>query len=111
MRKMTFGAAFTFACIGVTCASATNLRVIDGHSVGDFGVGGWTQNFSVKPLAGGAISVAPGPLNEVVDYHPTLTRRDLTDWRHPPRWLPSDADCLFASSPTSAGHRWRPSCK
>ncbi len=111
MRKMTFGAAFTFACIGVTCASATSLRVNDGHSVGDFGVGGWTQNFSAKPFTGGGVSVQSSPVQEVVDFHATLTRRELTDWRHPPLWLPSDDDCLFVSSPTSAGHRWRPSCK
>ena len=119
---MAFGERFFHAQDDIRCG--VYVRVYRRHvrfgdepsrerrpSVGDFGVGGWTQNFSAKPFTGGGVSVQSSPVQEVVDFHATLTRRELTDWRHPPLWLPSDDDCLFVSSPTSAGHRWRPSCK
>ncbi len=119
MRKVRFGAAFAFACLGATWASAASLRIDDSHPGADFGVGGWTQNFSAKAVASGAAAIVSGAINKAgsnaanvaVGLPPDLARRDLTEWRHRPFWLRADADCIFALSSASAGHRWRPGCK
>jgi hypothetical protein len=111
MRKFKFGAALAFACLGATWASAASLRINDGHFAADFGVGGWTQNFGAKPFASGAVSVVSNAANAVVDFHSDITRHDPTNLRHRALWLRADADCVFVSSTTSAGNRWRPACK
>jgi hypothetical protein len=100
MRKVQLSTVLAFACLNAAPASATGVRVNDGHTAADFGVGGWTEHSSGKPFAGGAVSVGPSVTNEVVDFHSSL----------PPR-LRADAGCIFVSSPTAAGHRWRPACK
>jgi hypothetical protein len=111
MRKVKFGATLAFACLGATSASATSLRINDGHAAADFGVGGWTQNFGAKPFASGAVSVVSNAANDAVDFHSDPVRLDLTSSGHRALWLRADADCVFASSTTSAGSRWRPACK
>jgi hypothetical protein len=111
MHKVKFGATLAFACLGATWASATSLHINDGRSAADFGVGGWTQNFSANGFASGAVSIVSRGPDQAVDFHSNVTRRDLTSLRQPPLRLRADADCVFVSSTTSAGHRWRPACK
>ncbi len=111
MRKVKFGAALAFACLGATWTSAATVHINDGHGAADFGVGGWTQNFGAKPFASGAVSIVPNVTNAVVDFHSDVNRHDLASSPHWPLWLRADADCVFVSSPTSAGNRWRPGCK
>jgi hypothetical protein len=111
MRKVKFGAAFALACLGATWASATSLRINDGHPGAVPGEGGWALNFSTKPFAGGAASVVSNVAKEEVDSTSHLTRDDLTSLRHRELWLGARADCVFVSSITSTGNRiWRPSC-
>ncbi len=110
MRKVKFGVAFALACLGATWASATSLRLNDGHGAAP-GEGGWALNFSTKPFASGAASVVSNAAREVVDSHSGITRDDLTSLRHRELWLRAHADCVFVSSPTFAGNRiWRPNC-
>jgi hypothetical protein len=119
MGKVKFGAAFAFACLGAASASAASVRINDGHAGADFGVGGWTQNFSAKTVASGAVSIVSNATGEAVSNAASVAvhlpsdvaRRDLADLRHRPIWLRADADCVFVSSTTSAGNRWRPACK
>ncbi len=111
MRKVKFAAALAFACLAATWASAASIRIDDGHSAADFGVGGWTQNFTARPFASGAVSVVSGAADEKLDAASDFAGRDLASSRRWPAWLRADADCVFVSSPTAAGHLWRPACK
>ncbi len=111
MRKVKFAAALAVACLAATWASAAGIRVNDGHSAADFGVGGWTQNFAAKPFASGAVSVVSGAADETFDPALDFAGRGLASSRGWPAWLRADADCVFVSSTTAAGHPWRPSCK
>ncbi len=110
MRKVKFAAALTYACLGATSASAANVRIDGGHSATDFGVGGWSQNFSAKPFASGAVSVVSGVAKAAVNSPSDFARHDFASLRHWPLWR-ADAGCVFVSSTTSAGNRWRPACK
>lgn len=72
MRRVQLSTVLAFACLSAASASATGVRVNDGHTVADFGVGGWTQHSSGKPFAGGAVSAGPSVTNDVVDFHSSL---------------------------------------
>jgi hypothetical protein len=111
MRKVKFAAALAFACLAATWALAASIRVNDGHSAADFGAGGWTQTFTAKPFASGAVSVISGAAVETLGPTLDLSGRDFASSRRWPAWLRADADCVFVSSPTAAGQRWRPACK
>ena len=65
------------------------------------------QNFTTtKGSASESVST-----NEVVRADPDLGRHDFTDFRHAAPRLRADADCVFVSTTTPAGNRWRPGCK
>jgi len=111
MRKVKFGVAFAFACLGATWASATSLHMNDGRTGAAPGEGGWTLNFGAKAFAGGAASVVSNAAKEAVDSPLRFTRHDLASLRYRELWLRARADCVFVSTTTSAGARiWRPNC-
>jgi hypothetical protein len=109
MRIILCGAALAFAWFGATMAWAGNLRPGDGPSAASPGEGGWSQNFSTKAFTSGSASVVSNAANKVVVRDPDIPRHDLTGSGH---WLlRDDADCVFVSTTSSAGNRWRPGCK
>ena len=108
MRKVIC-ATLALACLGATWASAENFFHYsnDGPSGAGPGEGGWTQNFTTtKGSASESVST-----NEVVRADPDLGCHDFTDFRHWAPWLRAGADCVFVSTTTPAGNRWRPGCK
>jgi hypothetical protein len=107
MRKVIFCATLALACLGATWASAENFfrHSNDGRTGAGPGEGGWTQNLSTtKGSTSESVST-----NEVVKADPDLGRHDFTD--HRALRLRADADCIFVSTITPAGNRWRPGCK
>ena len=108
MRKVIC-ATLALACLGATWASAENFFHYsnDGRSGAGPGEGGGTQNFTTtKGSASESVST-----NEVVRADPDLGRHDFTDFRHWAPRLRADAACVFVSTTTPAGNRWRPGCK
>ena len=104
MSKIIFSATLALACLVATWASAENILHYsnDSRSGAGPGEGGWTQNFNTaKGSASESVST-----NKVVKADPDFGRHDFTAFRRR-----DDADCVFVSTITPNGYRWRPGCK
>jgi hypothetical protein len=108
MRKITTGAVLAFACLGVASASAETLRLNGGNTAADFGGGGWTQSYTARSSASGAIAAVK---NVTVVTGSDRGFRGFADFDRRLHWLAADADCLFPPAMALAGRPWRPGCK
>jgi hypothetical protein len=108
MRVTTIAAVLAFASLGGAPASASSVYTRDGRFA-DFGAGGWSFDARVRPLASGAVAVAPNVRNEI-DYR-TVAPRGFADRERMWLWLGSESDCVFIAQPTSGGARRMSGCK
>jgi hypothetical protein len=107
MQKAVLRMVFICMAFGVTTAFAESMRVEDGHSSHDFGVGGWTQNYATKSVGSGVSGISRGDRGDgnnftqgVGDEHVRVLGPLLRD-----------SECIFVSKGPPGGASWGPGCK